>query len=215
MLYSPLSYPAEQTSYEHPRIVAAAKNLFLQRGIAAVSLTDIAFSLRMPLGAIERHFPSGKSALVQAVLENHLLTICQRFEQQQLDSTNAVEELLVMRRSTQQGISDARVLVFHELKTFYPVSWRYFRYVQARFMRQYLRANLQRGVQEGLYRPDLDPEALSQQWLQQVSDQQLVSPTPADLATARYAHLNQFLVSITTSVGNYVVQRLQEAPPYY
>lgn len=215
MLYSPLSYPAEQTSYEHPRIVAAAKNLFLQRGLAAVSLADVALTLRMPLGAIERHFPAGKATLVQAALVDHLLTTHQQFEQQHLDSTNAVEELLAMRRFTQQRIGDIGALVFHELEAYYPSSWRYFRYVRARFMRHYLQANLQRGMREGLYHPDLDPEALSRQWLQQVSDQQMAAHTPAELATARYAHLNRFLASITTSLGNYVAQRLQEAPPYY
>ncbi|MGI4874616.1 MAG: TetR/AcrR family transcriptional regulator [Janthinobacterium lividum] len=162
MLHSSLGYSPEQTRYEHPRIVKTAKNMFLQRGIEAVTLEDIACSLRMPLGAIERHFPAGKPALVQAALQHHLATIHQRLAQQHLDSTNAVEELLVMLRSTQQGIGDAGVLVFHELEEYYPFSWRYFRYVRARFMLAYLRANLQRGVQEGLYYPGLDADDLSQ-----------------------------------------------------
>lgn len=215
MLHSSLSYSPEQTRYEQPRIVETAKNMFLQRGIEAVTLEDIARSLRMPLGAIERHFPAGKPALVQAALQHHLATIHQRLAQQHLDSTNAVEELLVMRRSTQQGIGDAGVLVFHELEEYYPFSWRYFRYVRARFMLAYLRANLQRGVQEGLYSPGLDADDLSQQWVRQVSEQQARAHTPTELAAARATHLNEFLASIASPIGAYVAQRLQEAPPYY
>lgn len=215
MPYSPLSYSPEQTRYEHPRIVATAKDLFRLRGLEAVTLADIAFSLRMPLGAIERHFPAGKPALVQAALQDHLRDIQQHLLQQQQESTNAVEELLVLRRFTQQRLGDAGVLVFAELAAHYPVSWRYLRSVRTQFMRQYLQANLRRGIGEGLYRPGLDAAALSQQWLQQVSDQQAAAHTPAELLTARNAQLTQFLAGITSPLGTYVAQRLQEAPPYY
>ena len=215
MLSSPLSYSPEQTRYEQARIVAAAKGLFMQQGLAAVALADLALSLRMPLGAIERNFPAGKPALVQAVLQSHLQDIHQHLEQQRLDSTNAVEELLALRRFVQQRIGEVGVLLFQELKTQHPVSWRYFKYVQTKFMRGYLLANLRRGMQEGLYQPDLNPDTLSRQWLQQVSDLQAAAHSPAELATVRYTHLSQFLASITSPVGAYVTQRLQEAPPYY
>lgn len=215
MLAPSLSYSPAQTRYEQARIVAAAKGIFLQQGLEAVALADLALSLRMPLGAIERNFPAGKTALVQAVLQSHLQDIHQHLQQQRLDCTNAVEELLALRRFVQQRIGDVGVLLFQELKTHHPVSWRYFKYVQTKFMRGYLQDNLQRGMQESLYQPDLDPNTLSRQWLQQVSDLQAAAHSPAELATVRYYHLSQFLAGITTPVGAYVAQRLQEAPPYY
>lgn len=215
MLSSSHSYSPEQTRYEQARIVAVAKDLFLQQGLEAVALADLALSLRMPLGAIERNFPAGKPALVQAALHSHLQDIHQHLRQQHLDSTSAVAELLALRRFMQQRIGEAGVLLFQELKMLYPVSWRYFRYVQTSFMQRYLQDNLQRGIREGFYQPGLDAARLSRQWLQQVSALQAAAHSPAELATVRYTHLSQFLAAITSPVGAYVSQRLQEAPPYY
>lgn len=212
---SSLSYSPEQTRFEYGRIVAAALDLFLQRGLVAVSLADVALCLRMPLGAIERHFPRGKPALVQVALQEHLREVHQQLAQQQLASSSAVEELLAMRRFMHQLIGEAGRLFFRELYRYYPRTWRHVAHARTRFTAAYLRANFRRGVQEGFYRPDLDTEALIGRWLREAAEQQDIARTTRELAEARHAHLSQLLASLTTPLGAYVARRLQEAPPYY
>jgi AcrR family transcriptional regulator len=212
---SSLSYSPQQTRYEYPRIVAAAQALYLERGIEAVSLTDIAVNLRMPVGAIERHFPAGKPTLVQAVMENHLRYIHQNLRQHRDDSSNAVEELLAMRRFLQQTMSDTRTLFFQELDTHYPAVWQYVQQHRTDFMLGYLQANMHRGMREGLYRPDLAVAALAQHWLHQADTQLATARSTTELAETYYRQLSQFLASLTTSAGAYAIRRLQEAPPYY
>jgi AcrR family transcriptional regulator len=212
---SSLSYSPQQTRYEHPRIVAAAQALYFERGIEAVSLTDIAFSLRMPVGAIERHFPTGKPTLVQAVLEKHLQHIHQNLGQQREESSNAVEELLAMRRFLQQIMHDTRTLFFQELEVHYTTVWQYVQRNRTDFMLNHLQVNMRRGMHEGLYRTDLDVEALAQQWLRQADRQLVIARSTAELAETYYSQLSQFLASLTTPAGAYVIRRLQEAPPYY
>jgi len=210
-----LSYSLQQTRYEHPRIVAAAQALYLERGIEAVPLADIAFRLRMPVGAIEQHFPAGKPALVQAVLEKHLHYIHQNLEQLRDESSNAVEELLAMRRFLQQTMSDTRSLFFHELEAHYPTVWEYTQRIRADFTLNYLRTKMRRGMREGLYRTGLDVATLAQQWLHQTDNQLAIARTAAELVETYYAQFSQFLNTITTPGGTYAVRRLQEAPPYY
>jgi AcrR family transcriptional regulator len=212
---SSLSYSPQQTRYEYPRIVAAAQALYLERGIEAVSLPDISLRLRMPVGAIERHFPAGKAALVQAVLANHLQQIQHTMLQQREESSNAVEEMLAMRRFLQQTMSDTRSLFFQELDAYYPVVWQYVQRSRTDFMRSHLQANMHRGMREGLYRTDLDIDTLAQQWIQQADSQLATARSTTELAEAYYSQLSQFLASLTTSAGTYAIRRLQEAPPYY
>ncbi|MFD1872015.1 TetR/AcrR family transcriptional regulator [Hymenobacter bucti] len=210
-----LSYSPQQTRYEYPRIVAAAQALYFERGIEAVSLSDIAFSLRMPVGAIERHFPAGKPVLVQAVLEKHLQHIHHNLGQQREESSNAVEELLAMRRFLQQTMQDTRTLFFQELEVHYPTVWQYIQRNRTDFMLDHLQANMHRGMREGLYRTDLAVEALAQHWLQQADQQLILARSTAELAETYYGQLSRFLASLTTPAGAYVIRRLQEAPPYY
>lgn len=212
---SSLSYSPQQTRYEYPRIVAAAQALYLERGIEAVSLADIAVNLRMPVGAIERHFPTGKPTLVQAVMENHLLYIHQNLRQHRDESSNAVAEMLAMRRFLQQTMSDTRTLFFQELDSHYPAVWQYVQHHRKTFMLTYLQANMHRGMREGLYRPDLAVEAMAQHWLHQSDNQLATAHSTTELAESYYHLLSQFLASLTTSAGAYAIRRLQEAPPYY
>jgi AcrR family transcriptional regulator len=212
---SSLSYSPQQTRYEYPRIITAAQALYLERGIEAVTLADIAVNLRMPVGAIERHFPAGKPALVQAVMENHLQYIHQNLLQHRDESNNAVEELLAMRRFLQQTMSDTRTLFFQELDAHYPAVWHYVQHHRTDFMRRYLHANMLRGMREGLYRPDLEVEALAQRWLHQADTQLATVRSTTELAETYYRQLSQFLASLTTPAGTYAIRRLQEAPPYY
>jgi AcrR family transcriptional regulator len=212
---SSLSYSPQQIRYEYPRIVAAAKALYLERGIEVVSLADIAINLRMPVGAIERHFPAGKSTLVQAVLENHLEFIHQTMRQQREESSNAVEELLALRRFLQQTMSNTRTLFFRELDTHYPLVWQYVQRIRTAFMLDLLQANMHRGIREGLYRTDLAVADLAQQWLHQSDAQLANAQSTSELTDTYYDQLSQFLASLTTSAGAYAIRRLQEAPPYY
>jgi len=210
-----LSYSPQQTRYEYPRIVAAAQALYLERGIEAVALADIALNLRMPVGAIERHFPAGKLQLVQAVMENRLRYIHQHLLQHRDESSNAVEELLAMRRFLQQTMADTRTLFFQELHTHYPTVWQAVQSSRTEFMLHHLQANMHRGMREGLYRPDLAVDALAQHWLHQSANQLATARSTAELAESYYHELSQFLASLTTSAGAYAIRRLQEAPPYY
>ena len=200
---------------EQARIVVAAQDACREHGVAAVSLAQVAFTLRLPLATVAHYFPAGKPALLRAALTHHITFIHQQLQEQQAASNNAVEEILVMRRFLQQQMSDARSLFFQELAVDYPLLWRYSQHLRLTFMRCYLRANMQRGIREGLYYPTPRVEAQIQQWLQQLDGRLQAVLTVEEGVEAHYQQVSTFLAAITTPLGAYVVRRLQEAPPYY
>lgn len=51
--------PQPAASPEQVRIITAAQDLFLERGIGPVTLADVALALRLPKEAIPRCFPAG------------------------------------------------------------------------------------------------------------------------------------------------------------
>lgn len=81
----------------------------------------------------------------------------------------------------------------------YPLLSRHGQFLRSTFMRCYLRANRQRRIREGLYYPG-PPVTVR---------------TAAEGVETHYQQVSDFLTSITTPVGAYVVRRLPEAPPYY
>ena len=200
---------------EQARIVAAAQDAYLEHGVAAVSLEQVAFTLRLPLATVGHYFPAGKPALLRAALAHHIGYIHQQLHEQGAASSTAVEELLAMRRFLHQQMSATRSLFFQELAAAYPLLWRYGQRLRTTFMLGYLRANMQRGIREGFYHPNLPGPDRAQQWFHQLDASLRAVQTVAELVETHYQQVSDFLASITTPLGAYVVRRLQEAAPYY
>ena len=209
------TFSSYQVAAEHQRIIAAARALLLERGIAAVQLTDVALALRMPVAAVERQFPAGKLALVQASLEAHMQDIHARLLAQRQECSSAVEELLAMRRLLQQQIGETRSLFLQEIAAHYPTLNGSLQELRATFTLDYLRQNLQRGIREGYYRPELGVEEQAHGWLRQVDAVAQKAQSSTEFTEAYYQQFGGFLASITTALGAFVVRRLQETPPYY
>ena len=212
--FPPYTYD-QQARQEQQRLVAAAQLLYLELGIEAVSAVDVAANAKLELSDLERYFPAGKPALVQAVVAKYVPYVHQSLQQQRETRSTAVEQLLAMRTFMQEEMGQVRTLFFRDLETYYPASWQYFVQARADFSLDYIRANLRLGIAQALYRDDLDVEFLARLWLQQINGLLPTTGPGLEPVEAHYALLNQFLNSITTPAGNYVVRRLQESPPYY
>lgn len=211
----PDTFSAYQAALERKRIVSAAQALLLERGLLAVGLPDVALALRIPVAAIERQFPEGKPALMQASLEAHMQDIHAQLLAQRQECRSAVEELLAMRRLLLQQIGDTRSLFMQEAAAHYPTMHRRLQHLRATFTLGYLQENLQRGMQEGYYRADLEVEAQAHEWLRQADAVISNARSAAELTDAHQVQFASFLTGIITPLGAFVVRRLQEMPPYY
>ena len=203
------------TNWERTRIVAAAQALFLERGVQAVAFADVALSLRLPVATIEHYFPAGKPALVEASLTAYVEDFNRRLAVQRQECNNAVEELLALRRTLREVPEEARSLYMQELAAHYPAQWQQLHGLRTAFTLEYLRANLRRGLAEGLYRAELDPDEQAQHWLAQSVQLVATARTAQAQAEAFGEQLTEFLTNLLTPAGAYVARRLQETPPYY
>ena len=63
-----MRYPAEETAAKHRRLLDAASILFRERGIDAVSVSEVMWAVGMTHGALPSHFGS-KDELASAAIE--------------------------------------------------------------------------------------------------------------------------------------------------
>lgn len=203
------------SAQEQARIVAAAQDLFMERGLAPVTLPDVALAVRLPVALLERYFPVGKDALVPAVTARYLAAFQQRLTDNQSQSSNAVEEMLRLRRSLTDVPADMRSLFLRDLQTSYPAQYQQLEAVRTASVLAYMRQNLLRGQAEALYQPDVDVEAVAYHWLQQANATLYVVADAQALADRMTANTNEFLQRVTTPAGAFLIRRLQEAAPYY
>ncbi|TPG59446.1 TetR/AcrR family transcriptional regulator [Hymenobacter nivis] len=197
------------------RIVATAQDLFLERGIALVSLAEVALALRLPVATIERAFPLGKPALLTAAIDRYLTSFRERLAEHQPHSSSAVEEMLRVRRTLQSLPDEMRGPFLPELAASYPAHYQYLITTRLASIISYMQANLHRGIAEGFYRANLEVAAETERWVNQSTVAVAASPNTQVLAEALAAQTTDFLARVTSPAGALVARRLQEAAPYY
>ena len=211
--------PSEITDFSQhmwARIVAAAQDFFTERGLAPVGLAEVALALRLPIVEVERYFPAGKVALLTAFIDHFLFKLRQQLAQHGLQSSNAIEEMLRVRRLQEDELpSQLRSLFMQELEAAYPQQYQALQAGRWTAVREFMQQNMQRGIAEGLYQPHLEVAQETQHWFEQVDAALQSAPTAQVLSRLLATQVTQFLARVTTPAGAYVTRRLQESAPYY
>ncbi|MBF9141942.1 TetR/AcrR family transcriptional regulator [Hymenobacter properus] len=204
--------PERTAPGERARIVAVAHALYVSQGIAAVSVADIAGCLRLSPGRVLHHFPH-KAALIGAVVDAQVQAIYQQLCLHRAHSSNAVEELLALRNWASAEMKPGLVPFFQQLAADFPAEQQRWQSHVAGFSTKHLCHNLRWGIQQCLYRPDLDVDAQARRWCEKTR----IFRTAAaiDRADMHRALLNNFIAAIVTPAGALAVRRLQEAHPFY
>jgi AcrR family transcriptional regulator len=179
---------------DRERILVAAQELYMQHGIAAVAMTDLARYLHLSESQVLHFFPS-KELMVWAVVNEISYALHASLSQYKARSSNAVEELLALRDffTAQTALNSS--LFFQQLALDYPACQERWQMLVADFPADHLRHNLRWGMLQELYSSHIDVDALIQQMTQQ--EDQL----PSEL-------LMRLLTAIVTPAGALQVQRL-------
>jgi AcrR family transcriptional regulator len=213
-LSSATAHAEHQARLARPRILWAAKSLYVERGVVAVSLADIARYLSVPETTVEKWFPD-KDDLVQNVMEAHKASISEAFLQHKESSRNAIEEMLAVRTWVRQEMYQSHGLFMGQVEAHYPASWQRWLDFRTGFLLDHVRTNLSWGISQDLYRDNLNVDFLARLWLQQMGSLTTAAALGLDPAEAHHALVDHFLAGIVTPAGAYVLRRMQEAPPFY
>lgn len=141
-------------------ILPLAKTLFLKLGIRSISMDDIAREAGISKKTIYQAFPS-KDALVDAIIDQHLQEECECIVGFQQSAVNAIEELrMITGKVIETAGSMSSVLLF-DLKKYYGKIWDKVHRIHRGQIYEVMVRNLNRGISEGLYRPELNADVIA------------------------------------------------------
>jgi AcrR family transcriptional regulator len=142
------------------RILFKARDLMIHNGVKHVTMDDIANQLGISKKTIYQ-FYKDKDALVMAVVNFELEEQSLKCTKTQESADNAVHEMFMLLVDIQQMFKNMNPLTMSELAKYFPLAFEKIQKHKDVFMHQIIRDNLIKGVAEGLYRSDIDPEILS------------------------------------------------------
>ncbi|RYF74447.1 MAG: TetR/AcrR family transcriptional regulator [Cytophagaceae bacterium] len=148
------------------RIITEARQLFNHYGVKTVRLDDITHQLGISKKTLYQYFEN-KEDLVRQMLEDQLSESLYEASAIHTTATNAiVAALLVWDRLIhyKQTVNPSLLL---DIERHYSSAWHLFQLVRAEYINTILVTNLQAGIEQGLYRTDLNRPFIAWLWMEQ------------------------------------------------
>lgn len=141
-------------------IIEISWELFFQFGIKSVSMDDIASKLGISKKTIYQHFKN-KNDLVEQAIEwqiNHPLF---SFQSEEISHLNAIDQYIEFYKFIVNQIANSCESMRYDLRKYYPKLWNKFHLTKLTTFQNELSQNLEKGIQEGLFRPEINIEWIS------------------------------------------------------
>jgi TetR/AcrR family transcriptional regulator, cholesterol catabolism regulator len=186
------------------RILTGAEELFLQYGFRSISMDDIARHLGVSKKTIYQIFED-KDEIVCEVATRHFNREKELCRERIFDQAeNPVHELLQVSRHIKTSTANVNPAVMFDLQKYHPKAWQIFKEFKQGFILETLKRNLNEGIKEGLYRPEINVEVIARLRLEQVQlafDANAFPPTEFNFFDIQLEFLDHFIRGIVTEKG--------------
>ncbi len=185
------------------RIVEQARALFFRLGIRSVSMDDIANNMGMSKKTIYQHF-TDKDELVESIvlaetnrMQNDCINLCNTAE-------NAVHEIFKTMEMVVEHFRNINPIVLFDMQKFHFSAFEKFMEYRNSFLINIISNNLEKGVKEGNYRPDINIDVLSKFRLESMMlafNLEAFPPEKYNAAEVTLIMIENFLYGVSTEKG--------------
>ncbi len=141
--------------------------MFLKYGIRNISMDDIARELGISKKTLYVYFEN-KNDLLEKIVDFSDEHEKLQFEKCKDASLNAIDKLLMVSKMVYQSIKQFNPNILFELEKFYPELYQKFYSRKKEHIYQSVLLNLSQGIEEGLYRENLDKEVVAVLYIQKL-----------------------------------------------
>ena len=184
------------------KILTEAERLFWKYGVRTITMDDIARRLAISKKTIYQYFTDKEDIVYQVVSFHieHEMTECDRLFD---GSLNPVEEMMLVSDMMKRNADMINPSLLMDVQRYYPKAWDVFlQYKEGRIITD-IKTNLQRGVDEGLYRPDIDLETMARLRIEliQIGFDDRIFPNAKDVMATQDHLLHHFIRGILSEQG--------------
>jgi TetR/AcrR family transcriptional regulator, cholesterol catabolism regulator len=194
------------------RILEKATDLFMRYGIRSITMDEIAGQLGISKKTIYQFF-TDKDEMVEAIVDIEVKTNeleCLRFKG---ESENAIHEIFIAMKMTEEMLKAMNPLIMYDLEKHHPKAYRKFRNYKYEFMYQVIVQNLERGIREELYRPELNVDIIAKHRIESAFmgfNQDIFPHNKYRISEIGYELGIFFLHGITTAKGKKLIEKYSQ-----
>ncbi|MBL7681793.1 MAG: TetR/AcrR family transcriptional regulator [Flavipsychrobacter sp.] len=191
------------------RILLAAKDLFFKFGLKNVTMDDISRELGMSKKTLYENYQNKKD-IVETITQRFLDRHHQEYENMASQAVDAVDEVVRLMDKFSMLFEKMHPRIIFDMQRYYPESWQMFKDYKLNFVLLKIRENLDKGIIQGLYRANIDPEVISRLHLEQIQiaiDPLILPPEQFGMKHIHRQLLLQYLYGISTVKGHILINQ--------
>lgn len=142
------------------RILLKTRELLVRNGVRYVTMDDLAAQLGISKKTIYQYY-TDKDALINAVVDFELEEQSFKCQNSQEHAENAVHEMFLLLEDIQILFKNMNPLILTELAKYHPGAFDKIKTHKNDFMYQVILSNIKRGIQQGVYRNNIDAEIIA------------------------------------------------------
>ena len=194
------------------RILIKAEELFMQFGIRSVSMDDIANNLGMSKKTLYQYY-ADKDELVHAVVDSHINDIQKDCIGCQRDAKDAIHEIFVMMERIMEEFSNMNPMLLHDMEKFHFKAYQRFKQHKDKFLAQIIKDNIDWGMRDELYRPDINVDVMCKLRLESMMipfNVTVFPPGKYNLAKVTEILIEHFIYGMASIKGHKLIQKYNE-----
>lgn len=146
------------------KIIEASANLFMNYGYKSISMDDIASALGMSKKTIYKHV-SNKDKLIKLTLIQYLQKEKKIVQSIVENSENAIDEFTAIGRHVIKMVRKLKPTLIFDIKKYHSTHWKLIEEHHYLFIHDIIRKNIERGIEEGLFRANIKPEIIAKLYI--------------------------------------------------
>lgn len=143
------------------KIITESLDLFMNYGLRSVTMDDIAKHLGISKKTIYLHFKDKEEIIIQST-SMYFDSEHKKMDEIEKMADNAVEHLYKLTFWLRERIKNTNTNALYDMKKYYKKAWEKYKDYKHNVIYNSVINNLKRGIKEGLFRDDINPEVLSQ-----------------------------------------------------
>lgn len=186
------------------KILKTSLELFFKYGIKHVTMDEIAKELGMSKKTIYQFYKE-KDDLVNQLCDVSLKEQEHLFDEMNKMAKDPIHELMMISDKMRLMMQNINPMFFLDLQKFYPVAFKRFQFFKENCAYRNIHVNIKRGIEQGVYRSDLEPEFVSRLRMAQIDMLMFgnyFSYEKISFATTHALVLDMFVFGICTIKGH-------------
>ena len=175
----------------------------MRYGIKSITMDEVARHCNISKKTIYQFFPD-KDALVKEIMEMHMNNDICKFQEIQKTGVSALEEVLMISEYMKKDMAEIHPSVLFDLKKYHSSAFEIFeKHRDCHFM-ETVKANLQRGINEGVYRKEIDVKIFARLRLIEIEamfNYDLFRDGESDLSRIQIYFIDHFVRGLVTPEG--------------